>query len=175
MSKSEERRIRKERKTQERFGTGRRRGVRRLARRWGLYTALGLLVAGGGALAVTQAVTAKVYPPTGMQDHVESYPPCRICGQPIPEAIQRHILTHRTHREPGQPTDRPGILVQYNCASCPEVVAKLTRIVERYPRGVYLAPYPKMSPRIALTTFGRLETMVEVDEARIVAFIEKHL
>ncbi len=154
MSKSEERRIRKEGKTQERLGTGRRRGVRRLARRWGLYTALGLLVAGGGALVVTQAVTAKVYPPSGMQDHVESYPPCRICGQP---------------------TDRPGILVQYNCASCPEVVAKLTRIVERYPRGVYLAPYPRMSPRIALTTFGRLETMEEVDEARIVAFIEKHL
>ena len=172
MSKSEERGISKERKLQERLAAGRRRGVRRFARRWGLYAALGLLVAGGGAVVVTQGARAKVYPPTGMQDHVESYPPCRICAQPIPEAIQRHIVEHR---EPGERTDRPGILVQYNCASCPEVVAKLTRIVERYPRGVYLAPYPRMSPRIALTTLGRLETMEQVDEARVVAFIEKYL
>ncbi|MDO8479075.1 MAG: hypothetical protein Q7W02_23360 [Candidatus Rokubacteria bacterium] len=147
MSKSEERRIRKEKKLQERLAAGRRRSDGRLGRHWSLYAALGLLAAGGGALVVTQGVTAKVYPLTGMQDHVESYPPCRICGQGIPEAIQRHILERR---EPGEPTDRPGILVQYNCASCPEVVAKLTRIVERYPRGVYSAPYPRMSPRIAL-------------------------
>jgi len=32
-----------------------------------------------------------------------------------------------------------------------------------------------MSPRIALTTLGRVETMDEVDEGRIVAFINKHL
>ncbi len=172
MSKSEERRVNKERKLRERLAVERRRGVRRLARRWGLPALLGLLVVGGGAFVVTQAVTAKVYPPTGMQDHVESYPSCRICSQPIPEAMQRHILEHR---EPGDPADRPGILVQYNCASCPELVAKLTRIVERYPQAVYLAPYPRMSPRIALTTLGRLETMEEVNERRIVAFIEKHL
>jgi len=51
----------------------------------------------------------------------------------------------------------------------------LTRIVERYPRGVYLAPYPRMSPRVALTTLGVLEAMEDVDEGRIVAFIQKHL
>jgi hypothetical protein len=172
MSKRDERSIRKERKAQERLAAERRRGLRRMVRGWGLYAALGVLLAGGGALAVTGAVTAKVYPPSGMQDHVESYPPCRICSEPIPEAIQRHIMEHR---EPGEPTDRPGILVQYNCAPCPELVAKLTRIVERYPRAVYLAPYPKMSPRIALTTLGRLEAMDEVDEARVTAFIEKYL
>ncbi len=172
MSKNEERRSKKEMKLQERLVAERRRRLRQMARRWGLYAALGLLLAGGGALVVTRAVTAKAYPPTGMQSHVESYPKCRICSEPIPEAIQRHILEHR---EPGEHTDRPGILVQYNCASCPELVAKLTRIVERYPRAVYLAPYPKMSPRIALSTLGRLETMEEVDEARVVAFIEKYL
>ena len=136
------------------------------------YSAIGVLLVAGLVFVIAQAVTAKVYPPTGMQDHVESYPECRICPAPIPETIQRHILEHR---EPGNPGDKPGILVQYNCASCPEVVAKLTRIVERYPRGVYLAPYPRMSPRIALTTLGRVETMDEVDEGRIVAFINKHL
>jgi hypothetical protein len=146
--------------------------ARRTVKRRVVYSGLGVLVVAGLVFVIAQAVTAKVYPPTGMQDHVESYPECRICAVPIPEVIQRHILEHR---EPGNPGDKPGILVQYNCASCPEVVAKLTRIVERYPRGVYLAPYPRMSPRIALTTLGQVETMDEVDEGRIVAFIQKHL
>lgn len=136
------------------------------------YSGVSVLLVAAVAFVVTQAITAKAYPPTGMQDHVESYPECRICPAPISDKIQRHILEHR---EPGNPSDKPGILVQYNCTSCPELVATLTRIVERYPRGVYLAPYPRMSPRIALTTLGRVETMDEVDEGRIVAFIQKHL
>lgn len=137
-----------------------------------MYSGVGVLLVAGVVFVIAQAVTAKVYPPTGMQDHVESYPECRICPAPIPEVIQRHILEHR---EPGNPGDKPGILVQYNCAPCPEVVARLTQIVERYPRGVYLAPYPRMSSRIALTTLGQIETIEEVDEGRIVAFINKHL
>ena len=146
--------------------------ARRTVKRRVVYAGVGVLLVAGLVFVIAQAVTAKVYPPTGMQDHVESYPECRICAVPIPEVIQRHILEHR---EPGNPGDKPGILVQYNCAPCPEVVAKLTRIVERYPRGVYLAPYPRMSPRIALTTLGQIETIEEVDEGRIVAFINKHL
>lgn len=172
MSNREDRRIKKEKKLRDRLAVERRARARRAAKRWGVYGGLSLLLVGGGAFAVSRAVTAKVYPPTGMQDHIESYPPCRICSVPIPETIQRHILEHR---EPGSPTDRPGILVQYNCSDCPEVVAKLTLIVERYPVAVYLAPYPPMSPRIALTTLGQVEAMEQVDEARIVAFIEKHL
>ena len=172
MSGREERRLKKAQKLHERSSAERRRRVRRIATRWGLPVALGLLVVGGGAFLVIQAATAKIYPPTGMQDHMESYPPCRICSTPIPETIQRHILEHR---EPGGAGDRPGILVQYSCAPCPEVVTTLTRIVERYPRGVYLAPYPRMSPKIALTTLGQVEAMDGVDEARIVAFINRHL
>jgi len=42
-------------------------------------------------------------------------------------------------------------------------------------RGADRAPYPRMSPRIALTTLGQLETVEQVDEARVVAFIEKYL
>jgi hypothetical protein len=172
MIQKESRGTRKERILQERLVAERRTRIRRRARRWALYAGLGLLVVGGGAFVVIQVATAKIYPPTGMNDHVESYPPCRICTAPIPEAIQRHILEHR---EPGGSGDRPGILVQYSCAPCPEVVAHLTRIVERYPRGVYLAPYPSMTPRVALTTLGRVEALGGVDEARITAFIEKHL
>jgi hypothetical protein len=147
------------------------RARRRSARRWALYALAALVVLGGGAFALFSAATAKVYPPTGIAGHIESYPPCRICPTPIPEEIQRHILEHR---EPGGPTDRPGILVQYSCAPCPEVVARLTSVVERYPSGVYLAPYPGMSPLVAVTTLGQIEAMDAVDEARIIAFIERH-
>lgn len=171
MSGREERRLKKQQKLQERLSGERRRRVRRIVTRWGLPVALGLLVVGGGAFLVIQAASAKVYPPTGMQDHIESYPSCQICSAPIPDAIQRHILEHREH---GGASSRPGVLVQYSCAPCLEVVATLTRIIERYPRGLYLAPYPRMSPKIALTTLGRVEAMDGVDEARIVAFIEKH-
>jgi len=168
---TEQRGIRKQRKLEERLaveqGTRRRRFVRRFA----LHGAIGVLVAAGAAFVVLQAVSAKVYPPTGMQDHVESYPPCRICPTPIPETVQRHIMEHRP---PGRPDDLPGILVQYRCSDCPDLVARLTRIVERYPGSVFLAPYPRMSPRIALTTLGRIETMEDVDEPRIIAFIQKH-
>ena len=146
--------------------------VRRRTKRLVAYSSIGVLLVAGVVFVIAQVVTAKVYPPTGMQDHIESYPECRICPVPIPEVIQRHILEHR---EPGNPGDKQGILVQYRCTPCPELVAKLTRIVERYPRGVYLAPYSRMSPRIALTTLGQVETMDEMDEGRIVAFINKHL
>ena len=172
MIQKEARGYRKERKHRERLAAERQARIRRLARHWGLYVGLALLAVGGGGFVVRQAATARIYPPTSMQDHVESYPPCRICATPIPEAIQKHILEHR---EPGGASDRPGILVQYSCAPCPEVVAQLTRIVERYPRGVYLAPYPAMTPRVALTTLGRVEALDGVDEARITAFIEKYL
>jgi len=164
----EVRTARKEAKRRMREAAHRRARARTIA----LRAAVGLLFVGGGAFAAVQALTAKVYPPTGMQDHVESYPSCQICPTPIPESVQRHIMEHRP---PGRPGDRPGILVQYSCTACPDVVATLTRIVERYPKAVYLAPYPAMSPRIALTTLGQVEVMEEVEEARIVAFIEKHL
>ncbi len=171
MTSTEPRGSRKQRKLEERRLTEQASRPRRLLRWLALYGALGALVAGGSAFVVIQAVSAKVYPPTGMQDHIESYPPCWICSTPIPEVVQRHILEHRP---PGAPSDPPGILVQYRCSDCPDLVARLTRIVERYRGSVFLAPYPPMSPRIALTTLGQLETMEDVDEPRIVAFIQKH-
>lgn len=167
---TEPRGIRKQRRLEERRAGEQTSRRRRLARQLALY-GVGILVAAGAAFVVLQAVSAKVYPPTGMQDHVESYPPCRICPTPIPEAVQRHIMEHRP---PGRHDDLPGILVQYLCSDCPDLVAWLTRIVEQYPGSVFLAPYPPMSPRIALTTLGRIETVEDVDEPRIVAFIQKH-
>jgi hypothetical protein len=65
-------------------------------------------------------------------------------------------------------------VVQYNCRDCPELIAKLAAIVSRYPDKVVLAPYPTMDTHIALTAWGRIDTLDDVDVPRIVRFIEAY-
>jgi hypothetical protein len=82
---------------------------------------------------------------------------------PIPNELQVHNL------EDG------GVMVQYNCPeACPELVAQLTNVVDRYTTQVILAPYPDMEARIALTAWQRIDTFEDFDEARIVRFIEAY-
>lgn len=64
-----------------------------------------------------------------------------------------------------------GVLVQYNCSDCPELVGNLERVVRGYPKFVILAPYPAMKHRIALTAWGKIDTLDAFDEARITGFI----
>lgn len=65
-----------------------------------------------------------------------------------------------------------GVLVQYNCGDCPDLVEKLEGIARRYPKFVVLAPYPSMKHRIALTAWGRIDTLETFDEARVTGFIK---
>jgi hypothetical protein len=53
-------------------------------------------------------------------------------------------------------------------------VASLKAIVLRYNTQVILAPYAGMDSRIALTAWTRLDKLDEVDEKRIVRFIEAY-
>jgi hypothetical protein len=86
-----------------------------------------------------------------------------IHTEPIANELQVHNL------EDG------GVMVQYNCPeACPDLVAQLTRVVERYDTQVILAPYPDMEARIALTAWQRIDTFETFDEDRIVAFIEAY-
>ena len=57
--------------------------------------------------------------------------------EPISNELQVHNLEHG------------GIMVQYNCSDCPELVAQLEGVVKRYRSKVILAPYPGMPSRIA--------------------------
>src|SRR5262249_19081839 len=66
-----------------------------------------------------------------------------------------------------------GVVVQYNC-ECPDLVAKLKAIVDKYDRHVILAPYPGMKHKIALTAWTRLDTMDELDEGRVTRFIQAY-
>lgn len=99
-------------------------------------------------------------PPTS-GPHVPYIAPWGVHTVPVPKEVQVHNL------EDG------GVLVQYNC-ECPELVAKLKAMVERYDREVILAPYPGMKSRIALTAWGRIDAFDDFDEARVSRFIKAY-
>jgi hypothetical protein len=169
--------------TQERKGRG---GARRARRRWtlgaGIAAAVVVAVSVGyfayraqadlpgekfadqGNLHVqTTSDPHELYnstPPTS-GPHLPYIAPWGIHTRPIPNELQVHNL------EDG------GVVVQYNCV-CPEVADKLAAIVRKYPTQVVLAPYPDMKGRIALTAWTRLETLDDVDEARIERFIRAY-
>jgi len=99
-------------------------------------------------------------PPTS-GPHLPYIAPWGVHTRPIVRELQVHNL------EDG------GVVVQYNC-ECPDLVAKLKAIVDKYDRQVILAPYPGMPHQIALTAWTRLDTMDEFDEGRITRFIEAY-
>ena len=122
-------------------------------------------------------------------------------GVPMPDQGNRHIATETTPHEPynsDPPTSGPhlpylapwgvharpvarelqvhnledgGVMVQYGC-ECPDLVEKLKAIVVRYPKHVILAPYPGLKSKIALTAWTRIDAFDELDERRVVRFIE---
>lgn len=85
-----------------------------------------------------------------------------VHAEPIPNELQVHNL------EDG------GVMVQYNCEDCDELVDQLARIVRRYDEHVILAPYPEVDSRIALTAWTRIDKFDEFDEARVETFIEAY-
>jgi hypothetical protein len=99
-------------------------------------------------------------PPTS-GPHLPYIAPWGVHTRPIPLELQVHNL------EDG------GVVVQYNC-TCPEIVDKLRGIVGKYDKHVILAPYPGMKSRIALTAWTRLDRFEELDEKRVVRFIEAY-
>jgi hypothetical protein len=99
-------------------------------------------------------------PPTS-GPHLAYIAPWGVHTRPIVRELQVHNL------EDG------GVLVQYSC-ECPEIAKALEAIVRRYDKFVILAPYPGMKSKIALTAWTRLDTLEQVDEKRIVHFIEAY-
>ena len=71
---------------------------------------------------------------------------------------------------------RGGIMVNYNCPNgCPRLQGQLELVVNRYPEGVILAPYPDMEATIALTSWGWIDTFESFDDPRIDDFIQTHI
>ncbi len=104
-------------------------------------------------------------PPTS-GPHLPSIARWGIRTRPISKELQIHNL------EDG------GVIVQYDCPEasqgCGSLVEKLARIVRRYDHAI-LAPYPRMSHKITLTAWSRIDKFNEFDEERIVRFIDAYI
>ncbi len=74
-----------------------------------------------------------------------------------------------------------GVVIQYNCyleaVGCGELVEELEEIVEGYAgRNVVLAPGPAVADtRIAVSSWGRILKMAELDTEEVVAFLDAYL
>ena len=124
----------------------------------------GTYVAPQGNAHVTSEAVAFRYasdPPTS-GPHFAGAASWGVHEQPISKALQVHNL------------EDSGILVQYHCADCDDLVRSLRDIVRRYSDKVILAPYPGMKTRIALTAWSYIDAFDQFDERRIVRFIEAH-
>ena len=158
--------LRKQKRKAERCSRDQKRSIKKVLTRAGI----GVVAAIGLGWLGYSIATAKRLPPTDMNNHVEELPPSHILTTPMPIAVQRHILEHADGRR------RPGVVINYNCRKfrCPDgMVDRLTEIARGYPEFVYLAPYPEMDVRIAVTRLGKILTLEEPDEAQIRAFIER--
>jgi hypothetical protein len=165
-SRSERQQLKARQREADERGRHRARWLKR-GTRWGL---IGLVAAGGLGWLGYSIATAKRLPPTSMADHTEENPPGHILATPLPLAIQKHMLEHADGGGP------PGVIINYNCVKfrCPEgMVERLEKVARAYPAFVYLAPYPDMDVKIAMTRLGKILTLDDVDRERIIAFINE--
>jgi hypothetical protein len=100
-------------------------------------------------------------PPTS-GPHLPYIAPWGVHARPLAKELQVHNL------EDG------GVVVNYKPQCADQVQAGLRAIVDRYPNHVVLAPYPGLDRCIALTAWTRIDKMDEVDERRVVRFIEAY-
>lgn len=128
-----------------------------------------ILIAGAGIFVLIWfALSRPKLPPTTLQGHIEQSPLSHILNQPMAEVIQKHMLEHADGK------GDPGIIIQYNCVEfkCePDLIEKLTELVEDYPNNVYLAPN-NYSGKIILTKFGKRDILEEFNEEKIRNFIK---
>ena len=154
-------------------------------KRISFYAVLALVVSGVGLLAyakMTKDMPGRALPILGNQ-HIPSVTTPHIPYNSDPPTSGPHVTQVARwgiHNEliakelQLHNLEDGGVVVQYNCKDCGELVRKLERIVSPYSHTI-LAPYPGMDSRIALTAWGRIDKFNEFDEKRIVRFIEAYI
>lgn len=121
------------------------------------------------AAVVWSISSAEKLPPTDIDGHIERNPPSRIMKEPMPIAVQKHMLEHAEGVEGG----RGGVIINYNCESytCElDLVSNLEAYARKYPY-VYVAPFKGMDAKIALTKLNKIEVLDDYDEEKIKSFI----
>jgi hypothetical protein len=99
--------------------------------------------------------------------------PWGISKEPLVDEALIHNLEHG------------GIGIHYNCRECPELVTALEDFYQRYSSNpanrlplypgstkLIVSPYYDMPSRIALTAWGRIDTLDNFDEERIRRFVD---
>ena len=132
---------------------------------WSIFV---IIILGISLLIYFAISNIKTLPPTDMQGHIESNPSSHILKEPMPIAIQKHMLEH------ADGTGRPGVIINYNCKdySCEKnLIENLESFVLDYDY-VYVSPFKGMDAKIALTKLGKIEILEEYDESRIKNFVE---
>lgn len=113
-------------------------------------------------------------PPTS-GPHVPFVARWGIYNRHVPNELQVHNL------EDG------GVMIQYDCKNCTEMIQKLENIAKEYFKlsqlsaqnsrfgHLIVAPYPGLDTPIVLTAWGKIDKLNEFDEARIRRFIEAYV
>ncbi|MCH7951304.1 hypothetical protein IH980_01015 [Patescibacteria group bacterium] len=110
-----------------------------------------------------------VLPPTNFTGHIEQSPESHILDKPMSILIQKHMIEHADGEGP------PGVVINYNCEDfeCePELIEELADIANQYPEFVYVAPFPGMTKKLAITRFKKIETFDSFDKEALIRFIE---
>src|SRR5215470_13213070 len=100
-------------------------------------------------------------PPTS-GPHLPYIAPWGVHTRPIVRELQVHNL------------EDAGVMVQYRPDCGDRVVEPLKAIVGRYVDHVILAPYPGLDHCIALTAWSRIDKFDDLDERRVVRFIDAY-
>src|SRR3989344_67064 len=135
-------------------------------RNWGIVLIVAVLLIGG---IYYWSTNREVLPPTDMAGHIEQNPRSHVMDEPMSLSVQKHMLEHSDGK--GQ----PGVIINYNCDDfeCESSLKeKLTEIANKYPEFVYVAPYPAMSKKIAITRMRKIQTFDNLDTNALISFIE---
>jgi len=134
---------------------------------WGIVLIVAVLLIGG---IYYWSTNREVLPPTDMAGHIEQNPPSHITDEPMSLSVQKHMLEHSDGK--GQ----PGVIINYNCEDfgCDsDLKDRLAEIANKYPEFVYVAPFPKMSKKIAITRMGKIQTFDNLEVEGLMRFIEE--
>ena len=94
--------------------------------------------------------------------HYAALPKWGIYDRFIPDETLVHNLEHG------------GVRIHYDCPDgCPDLVDRLADIARRE-REVVMSPYPDMGSKIALVAWTVVDKLDELDEERVVDFINAH-
>ncbi len=100
-------------------------------------------------------------PPTS-GPHLPYIAPWGLHTKPLPKELQVHNL------EDG------GVVVNYRPECEAQVLEPLKAVVARYRERVLLTPYPGLDRCIALTAWTRIDKFDQLDERRVVRFIDAY-